>query len=101
MTENPASKGPIFCAEDRRGARETASRRGAVWRIAAVAVFVVILGIFGTIFLRGGTTVVEVIAARPAGGRRADLAQRQRLRHAASARDGRGQDHGQGGGDAG
>jgi RND family efflux transporter MFP subunit len=61
------SKGPDLSAlridEESRGGGE----RRTIWRVVAVAVFVVILGIFGVAFLRGSAPVVQVIAARPAG----------------------------------
>ena len=41
--------------------------RSTIWRIVAVGGFVVILGIFGVVFLRGSAPVVQVIAARPPG----------------------------------
>jgi RND family efflux transporter MFP subunit len=67
MTENPASKGPDLSALRIAEEARDDGRRGTIWRIVAVAVFVVVLGIFGAVFLRGGTPVVEVVAARAAG----------------------------------
>jgi RND family efflux transporter MFP subunit len=61
------SKGPDLSAlridEGARGGRE----RRTIWRVVAMAVFVVILGIFGVVFLRGSAPVVQVVAARPVG----------------------------------
>jgi len=67
MTEHQDSKGPDLSAlRIEEGARGGGERR-TLWRIVAVAAFVVILGIFGVVFLRGSAPVVQVIAARPAG----------------------------------
>jgi RND family efflux transporter MFP subunit len=45
--------------------------KNTIWRIVAVAVFVVVLGLVGVVFLRAKTPVVELTAARPAGEGRA------------------------------
>jgi RND family efflux transporter MFP subunit len=66
MSRN-VSKGPDLSAlridEGSRGGGE----RNSIWRIVAVAAFVVVLGLFAVVFLRGSVSVVEVAAARPAG----------------------------------
>ena len=67
MSVQQGSKGPDLSALKIDEEARSGGDRSTIWRIVAVAVFVVVLGLFGVVFLRGSTPVVEVTAARPAG----------------------------------
>ena len=67
MSEHQGSKGPdlsaLRIAEEARSGRQ----RGPRWRIAAIAVFVMVLGFLSVVIVRARTPMVEVAPARPAG----------------------------------
>src|SRR3972149_5430003 len=67
MSVQQGSKGPDLSALKIDEEARSGGDRSTIWRIVAVAVFVVVLGLFGVVFLRGRTPVVELAAARPAG----------------------------------
>jgi HlyD family secretion protein len=68
MSEHEGSKRPDLSALRIADEARNGGQRGTIWRILAMGVFVVALGIFGVLFLRSRTPVVEVTAVRPAGG---------------------------------
>ena len=71
MSVQHGSKGPDLSALRIDERARNSGEKSTVWRIVAVAVFVVVLGFVGVVFLRAKTPVVELTAARPAGEGRA------------------------------
>ena len=67
MGVQQSSKGPDLSALRIDERARSSGDRTTTWRIVAVAVFVVVLGIFGILFQRAKTPVVELAAAKPAG----------------------------------
>ena len=67
MSVQQGSKGPDLSALRIDERARNNGERSTVWRIVAVAVFVVVLGIFGVLFFRAKTPAVELAAAKPAG----------------------------------
>jgi len=63
-----SSKGPDLSGLRIDERARNSGEKKTIWRIVAVAVFVLLLGVFGVVFLRGNAPVVEVTAARTAGG---------------------------------
>ena len=71
MSVQHGSKGPDLSALRIDDRARNSGEKNTIWRIVAVAVFVVVLGLVGVVFLRAKTPVVELTAARPAGEGRA------------------------------
>ncbi len=71
MSVQRGSKGPDLSALRIDERARNSGERSTIWRIVAVAAFVVVLGIFGVVFLRARAPVVELAAAKPAGEGRA------------------------------
>ena len=68
MSMHQSSKGPDLSGLRIDERARNSGEKKTIWRIVAVAVFVLLLGVFGVVFLRGNAPVVEVTAARTAGG---------------------------------
>ena len=71
MSVQHGLKGPDLSALRIDERARDSGEKSTIWRIVAVAAFVVVLGIFGVVFLRVKTPVVELAAAKPAGEGRA------------------------------
>jgi len=71
MSVQHGSKGPDLSALRIDERARNSGEKSTVWRIVAVAVFVVVLGFVGVVFLRPKTPVVELATAKPAGEGRA------------------------------
>jgi RND family efflux transporter MFP subunit len=71
MSVQDGSKGPDLSALRIDERARNSGEKSTVWRIVAVAVFVVALGIFAVLFLRAKTPAVELATAKPAGEGRA------------------------------
>ena len=71
MSVQHGSKGPDLSALRIDERARNSGEKSTVWRIVAVAVFVVVLGFVGVVFLRAKTPVVELATAKPAGEGRA------------------------------
>jgi RND family efflux transporter MFP subunit len=71
MSVHQSSKGPDLSALRIDERARNSGEKSTIWRIVAVAVFVVVLGIFAVLFVRAKTPIVELAAAKPAGEGRA------------------------------
>jgi RND family efflux transporter MFP subunit len=71
MSVQHGSKGPDLSALRIDERARNGGEKSTVWRIVAVAVFVVVLGFVGVVFLRAKTPAVELATAKPAGEGRA------------------------------
>jgi RND family efflux transporter MFP subunit len=71
MSVQRGSNGPDLSALRIEEHARNSGERNTIWRIVAVAAFVVLLGIFGVLFLRAQVPVVELAVAKPTGEGRA------------------------------
>jgi HlyD family secretion protein len=68
MSGQQGSRGPDLAALRIDDEARNGGQRNTIWRIAAIGVFVVVLGVAGVLVLRTRTPLVGVAAAQPAGG---------------------------------